>query len=223
MYLYLRYISLIVHGVYELSISHLTSGYASESTCKVSFILSITIIQLSTTVVEVILAMRAYALFNKSRRIGLLLCFLITAEFANMCFTMTDMAPVTSFGTVCVLLQLPQKAATTGMIVPITQTTLVGLITFKSILAVQSGWGRTPLVSLLIQEGIAVYLTMLVLFAFVFFGSMREDERMISMVFWSMSIVSTCGCRLLINMERVGKKYQRRTPPQFTTQIEIYG
>jgi hypothetical protein len=152
-------------------------------------------IQISHTCVEYLLATRgmfssvdskleegsntsaAYALFNKSRYVAILLSLLIAAEFVNMCISVSDMALGVSFEIVCVIVPVPKKTTTSGyvypliyyilrpnqprIIVPITQTTLVGLIIFRSILARHSGWGRTPLVSLLIREGLATYFLMI--------------------------------------------------------------
>lgn len=42
-------------------------------------------------------------------------------------------------------------------VVMITQTTLIGLTLIKHILAKRAGWGRTPLVSLLIRDGTITY------------------------------------------------------------------
>ncbi|KIK94645.1 hypothetical protein PAXRUDRAFT_142430 [Paxillus rubicundulus Ve08.2h10] len=222
MYLFLRHIHLIIQGAYTLSISHLTSGYASASTCRLSSAFGVVMIQISHTCVEYLLATRAYALFNKNRYVAILLTLLIASEFVNMCISVSEMASGVPFETVCVIILVPKKTITSGIIVPITQTTLVGSIIFKSILARHSGWGRTPLVSLLIREGLATYLLMIILFGFAAIWSLREDERAISLVFWSMSMMSICGCRLLINIERLTRKHERDIPPIFTTQIEIF-
>ncbi|KIJ20650.1 hypothetical protein PAXINDRAFT_95711 [Paxillus involutus ATCC 200175] len=222
MYLFLRHINLIIHGVYAFFISHLTSGYASASACRSSIILGIVTIQISHTCVEYLLAMRAYALFNKSRYVAMLLGLLIAAEVVNMCISVSDMASGVSFETVCVIVPAPKKTTTSGIIVPITQTALVGSIVFKSVLARYSGWGRTPLVSLLIRDGLGTYFFMTILFGFAAIWCLREDERAVSLVFWSMSIMSICGCRLLINTEKLGRKQGRHTPLMLTTHIEMF-
>ncbi|KAF9219793.1 hypothetical protein BS17DRAFT_378963 [Gyrodon lividus] len=222
LYLFLRHVNLIIHGAYGLSISHLTSGYASKSACKLSFIFGIVMMQILHTCVESLLALRAYALFNKSRYVAILLSLLMAAEFVNMCISVSEIVSSASFETVCILIPVARKTLSSGIIVPITQTTLVGSITFKSIVAKYSGWGRTPLVSLLIREGLAIYLLTIFLFGLAAICSFREDERGISLVFWCMSIMSTCGCRLLINMERLGRKRELRVPVELTTQIEIF-
>ncbi|KIK94644.1 hypothetical protein PAXRUDRAFT_827782 [Paxillus rubicundulus Ve08.2h10] len=222
MYLFLRHISLIIHGVYAFSISHLTSGYASASACSLSVILGVVTIQVLHTCVEYLLAKRAYALFNKSRYVAILLGLLIAAEVVNMCISISDVTSGVSFETVCVIFPAPKKTTTFGIIVPITQTILVGSIVFKSVLARCSGWGRTPLVSLLIREGLVTYLLMTILFGFAVIWCLREDERAVSLVFWSMSIMSTCGCRLITNTEKLGRNQGRHTSLLLTTQIEVF-
>ncbi|KIJ20649.1 hypothetical protein PAXINDRAFT_66815 [Paxillus involutus ATCC 200175] len=102
----------------------------------------------------------AYALFNKSRYVAILLSLLIACEIINICICVSETVPSVSFETICILVPVPKRTMTYGIIVPITQTTLVGSIIFKSVLARYSGWGRTPLVSLLIREGVGTYLLM---------------------------------------------------------------
>ncbi|KIJ64951.1 hypothetical protein HYDPIDRAFT_111642 [Hydnomerulius pinastri MD-312] len=102
----------------------------------------------------------------------------------------------------------------------------MGLITTKSVLAAQAGWGRTPLVSLLIREGIVVYLALLGLLAFALMACIRRDDRSILAVFWFTSIMSIFGCRLILNMERLSRKLSQErilggSYPAFTTQIEL--
>ncbi|KAF9244646.1 hypothetical protein BU15DRAFT_59396 [Melanogaster broomeanus] len=150
------------------------------------------VIQISHTCVEVLLAMRAYALFNKNRRIAILFFFLITAEFANMGVSVSKMAADVSFETVCILVPVPRDTLSSGMIVPLTQTALVGTITFKSAVGVYAGWGNTPLVSLLIREGLATYLLAIVLFGFAAFWSLSDDVGATSLILWAVfSVIRT--------------------------------
>ncbi|KAF8836208.1 hypothetical protein BDN67DRAFT_958338 [Paxillus ammoniavirescens] len=222
MYLYLRHTNLIIHGVFTLSIAHLTSGYASASACRLSFFVGIVAVQISHTCVEYLLATRAYALFNKNRYVAILLSLLIAGEIINISICVSETIPGVSFETVCVLIPVPKRTMTYGIIVPITQTILVGSIIFKSVLARYSGWGRTPLVSLLIREGVGTYLLMTMLFGFAAIWCLSEDERGVSLCYWSISMMSTCGCRLLINTEKLGRKQGRDTPLMLTTQIEMF-
>ncbi|KIJ64953.1 hypothetical protein HYDPIDRAFT_111643 [Hydnomerulius pinastri MD-312] len=227
LYLFLRYINLAALTATAVAISFLTSGSASELTCRIWFVFVVFIGQFSSTLTEVILAVRAYALCSRSRRIALFLCILIWSELITASLVTLGRARGTraSFGTVCLLIDLPKKTLFHAIPLLITQTALMGLITIKSVLAAQAGWGRTPLVSLLMREGIVVYFAMLGFLAFALMAYIQRDDRSILTVFWFTSIMSIFGCRLILNMERLSRKLSQErmggSYPAFTTQIEL--
>ncbi|KIJ65438.1 hypothetical protein HYDPIDRAFT_110510 [Hydnomerulius pinastri MD-312] len=221
LFLYLRHVNFATHLAYQLAMRYLTSGEAPVSTCRSFFLLGYTVIQLSNTCVEFILAMRAYALFNRSRHIALLIAALIGAEIAGVIVSASDMLSQVPFGTVCILVYMPMETLPYAALVPVTQTVLLGLILFRTTLAAHAGWGRTPLASLLIREGFAVYFVMIAIFAFSLVARFHEDDGVMALVLWGMAVMSTCGCRLLINMQRFGKKQRIPSPPVFSTEVDI--
>ncbi|KAH7884969.1 hypothetical protein F5I97DRAFT_1881294 [Phlebopus sp. FC_14] len=103
-----------------------------------------------------------------------------------------------------------------------TYTIFICIIILKSCLAIRSGFGRTPLVSLLIREGITIYGFVIVYFAVALISIMQGDDRAMTLFMWAVSISSTCGCRLIISLERLGRNLGiRSSEPAFTSQIEL--
>ncbi|KAF9235328.1 hypothetical protein BU15DRAFT_27441, partial [Melanogaster broomeanus] len=160
-YLYLRYANLAMLMALATAISHLTSGHVPASTCQAWIVCSLIILQVSDVSMVTILGFRVYALFNRSRRLAQFLCLLISCQFAVISFVIADIRSGISFETACILFRFPAKTTIYGAIIPITQTILLGLICFKGSFAVHAGWGRAPLVSLVIRQGLAIYFVML--------------------------------------------------------------
>ncbi|KAF9231365.1 hypothetical protein BU15DRAFT_26138, partial [Melanogaster broomeanus] len=160
-YLYLRYANLAMLTALATAISHLTSGHGPASTCQAWIVFSLVILQVSDVSMVTILGFRVYALFNRNRRIGRFLCLLISCQFAVTAFLISEIRSGISFETACILFRFPAKTTIYGSVIPITQTILLVLICFKGSRAVHAGWGRAPLVSLVIRQGLAIYIVML--------------------------------------------------------------
>ncbi|KIJ62969.1 hypothetical protein HYDPIDRAFT_93638, partial [Hydnomerulius pinastri MD-312] len=160
-YLYLRYVNIASHVSFTIAIPYLTSGHAPELTCKMWLTAILMNVQLSDVSLQLILAFRVYALFNRSRHIASLLCLLFCCRLFVLWSNTAHAIPSASFGTMCVMLSVPKESMTYGAVVPITQSTMLGLICFKAFFVMHSGRGRTPLVSLVLRQGVAVYCVML--------------------------------------------------------------
>ncbi|KAH7884970.1 hypothetical protein F5I97DRAFT_1881321 [Phlebopus sp. FC_14] len=181
LYLYFRYVPLIVHIAFEFAIFDLTSGYAAPSTCKAWLMLIWIILQLSSSLFEYILALCTYALFNRSRYIAFLFSILIAGEIVSAAFTAKELFAETAFETVCILVYLPRRNMMYACFVLATHATLASLVVSKSLLAARAGRGRTPLVSLLIKQGVAYYGILIVYFSVSFVSIVQADNRAISL------------------------------------------
>ena len=115
-----------------------------------------------------------YALFNKSRRIAIILGSQMALEYVMLVIMVSHYFPRIPFIPYCILAQPPYQIiyhtqvslfyliyhfanSASSIVVLTTQSTLIGLTLIKHILARRAGWGRTPLVSLLIRDGTATY------------------------------------------------------------------
>ncbi|KAG2123429.1 hypothetical protein DEU56DRAFT_829906 [Suillus clintonianus] len=156
--------------------------------------------QVHITAVEMVLAVRVYALYNRSRRIAFLIGFQILLEVASSVVNTVYAVRITRS---CMFSKPPHQLLYHGIIVLSTHTTLMGLPLLKHVLTRSSGWGRTPLVSLILRDGSAVHFVVSAL-CVVMIGFCRLDgERATVMFFWSLSILSSCGCWLLMNTQRL--------------------
>ncbi|KAJ8594130.1 hypothetical protein M405DRAFT_761013 [Rhizopogon salebrosus TDB-379] len=230
LYFYLRYFGLAVQIFHLFAAPYLNSGNASKSTCFIWYVYTAALAQLHTTAIEIILATRVYALFNRSRRIAIILGLLMLLEYIMFAVVVGKYFPGIVMMPYCILSKPPFEIVYHTIVILTTQTTLLGLTLMKHILAKRAGWGRTPLVSLLIRDGTTAHFIICVIFFSIASFCELHDERSVIIFFWLISIVSSCGYRLIINVQRLtddGKTHSVPHPritsqnPHITSQIEI--
>ncbi|KAJ8593003.1 hypothetical protein M405DRAFT_635378 [Rhizopogon salebrosus TDB-379] len=223
LYFYLRYFGLATQIFHLFTAPYLNSGNASKSNCFIWYVYAAVLSQLHTTAVEIILAVRVYALFNRSRRIAILLGLLMILEYIMLVFMVCKYLPGVVIKPYCILSEPPPESVYHITVIMGTQTTLLGLTLMKHSLAKRAGWGRTPLVSLLIRDGTTAYFIICVIFFFIVSFCKLHEERSVMGFFWLISIISSCGCRLIINTQHLmdsGKNHS--VPhPHITSQIEV--
>ncbi|KAG2356803.1 hypothetical protein BDR07DRAFT_418086 [Suillus spraguei] len=121
-----------------------------------------------------------YALFNRSRRIAFLVGFHILLEVISSLVNVVYTVRATIHG-YCMFSKPPDQ------------------LMYHS----RSGWGRTPIISLLLRDSSAVLFVISAL-CLLMIGFCRLDgERATVMFFWGVPILSLCGCRLLINIQQL--------------------
>lgn len=221
LYLFLRYLSLATQIFHQFAVPYLNSGKAPKSSCFAWFVYTAIMAQFQITAVEIILAFRVYALFNRSRRIAIILGSLMSLEYIVLMIVISISFHRIPSIPYCILSKPPSQIITSSIAVVATQSTLLGLALIKNILARRAGWGRAPLVSLLIRDGTATYFIICVIFFCI--GSFCElrDERTVIMFFWLISIISSCGCRLIINMQRLAVDEKLVPHAPITSEIEV--
>ncbi|KAG2356804.1 hypothetical protein BDR07DRAFT_418501 [Suillus spraguei] len=222
LYLFLRYLSLAIQIFHQFAVPYLNSGKALKSNCFAWYVYTVIIGQFQTTAVEIILAVRVYALFNRSRRIVIILGSLMTLEFVILVIVVSGYFHRIPSIPYCILSKPPHQIIYYAIAVVTTQSTLLGLALIKQILARRAGWGRAPLVSLLIRDGTTTFFIIcVILFCIGSFCELR-DERTVIMFFWLISIISSCGCRLIVNMQRLAVYEKLVHCSPITSEIEVY-
>jgi len=89
---------------------------------------------------------------------------------------------------------------------------LIGLTLIKYFFALRAGWGRAPLVSLVVRDNTTVYATILFLVISVVIMCGLEKERAVAVIFWSTSLISISGCRMILGMERFAREISSDLP-----------
>ncbi|KAH7924348.1 hypothetical protein BV22DRAFT_1035246 [Leucogyrophana mollusca] len=225
LYLLIRYGALVLQIFHQFAVPFITEGRATASLCKAWFMYAVITAQAMTSAVELILMTRVYALYNKSRRIALLLFALAMCEIMTLAINSVHTIPNLQASNVeiCILAKPPPEIVYYSLTVLLTQSTLLVLTILKHVFVRRMGLGRTPIVSQLTRDGTVVYGIMFVLLLMTAVFCKSDQQITIVMFFWSMSVSSTCGCRLIINMQRLSKYEDARsdTAAQFTSDIEL--
>ncbi|KAF8876726.1 hypothetical protein BD779DRAFT_1677626 [Infundibulicybe gibba] len=161
--------------------------------------------QVLMTGIEIIMMIRVFALFNRSSRIRKLLISVFSVSFI-----------LEMIGTIMIICTVhfpseeyhrsdasPMSLAFFGAGIGISQSVIAVMTSGKYIAALQHGWARTPLVSLMIRDGGLVF-TLLAMFLsiIVFYEVSGELSPALwhAAYAWYIALISTAGCRLIINM-----------------------
>ncbi|KAG6374063.1 hypothetical protein JVT61DRAFT_4704 [Boletus reticuloceps] len=220
-YFYFRYFLLAVH-IFHLAISPaLSSGQTPHSLCIIWYRYIILIAQLSFSMVHIILAIRVHALFNRNRKICVFLGSLILLESGFAVIHVVKCLPIEYLES-CFLIKPHRDLADAHAVLIMTiQSILMGMFTFKRVVGVRLGWGRTPLMSFLMNEAASNYVVVFLLcgtgLAFVVF----DDQRAIITFYWSTPLFSAVGCRLILNMERFARRYPPDEEIMLTSHITL--
>ncbi|KAG1774745.1 hypothetical protein EV702DRAFT_1122482 [Suillus placidus] len=229
LYIYFRYFSMLIQAIHPSIMDYFAGGHGSPSFCLAWKIYAPLVTQVNTTAVEMLLAVRVYALFNRSRRIAFLVGFHILLDVISSVVNAVYTIQATKHhGPYCISSKPPRQLLYHSIIVLSTQITLMGLTLLKTVLSRRSGWGRTPIVSLLLRDSRAVLFVISAL-CLLSIGLCRLDgARTTVMFFWSVSILSSSGCWLLMNTQQLVAHYPTRKehsasirPPVLSTIIEI--
>jgi hypothetical protein len=94
----------------------------------------------------------------------------------------------------CVPTNLPAVLIYPGAGVALTQTVIMGLTVAKHTVAVRNGWGRTPVVSLMIRDGTTVFIVMSGLMVLGALCSIFHPSVAGLFFSWGMSILCCIVC-----------------------------
>ncbi|KAH7884310.1 hypothetical protein F5I97DRAFT_1437879 [Phlebopus sp. FC_14] len=192
-YLYFRYVTLAAHVAYGVCIAYLTSNRPPGSTCRAWFLFMTATAAFSKTQIELMLAMRAYVLFDRRPWVLHFLCLLCTVELTSDVTGAVYTMPMAAFEQACIIVDIPWEGRSFMVVCPIIQTCLVGMILFKSFLAIRAGWGRTPLVSLLIREGFTTYFVLMGLFVLLVFMCSYKGIQGVSVIMYRVGMKHRLG------------------------------
>lgn len=141
LYVYFRYFSLLIQAIHPGLVEYLVGSHDSPSPCLAWSIYASLVGQVHVTAVEMVLAVRVYALFNRSRRIAFLVGFHILLQVTSSVVNVVYTIRAAKYHGYCIFSKPPLQLTYHGIIVLSTQITLMGLTLLKTVLARRSGWG----------------------------------------------------------------------------------
>lgn len=158
--------------------------------------------QVLIATVESVLIVRVHALYDRSRIVTVILVLLFVAENVVMIITLVGVAPEIGFDSICTVVHSPPRLLLFAVAFVSFETVLFILTLFKFIVALRNGWGRTPVLFLLVRDGtwafILIFVTLCVNAGF-YLG--EGNSAMSSIAFpWLLSIEAFAGARLVLNL-----------------------
>lgn len=157
-------------------------------------------LQLLLAVIDILLMMRVYALYNRSLRIACFLALLFIATQSTMAWAMATALPKIRSNSFCILTSSPPTVAYFGGSSILEQSVLFGMTACKFAQAARAGWGSTALIALLMRDGTWAFALVfgIVMLNSTLFVVLKNGLAAIAYP-WLFTICSFATCRLVLN------------------------
>ncbi|KAF5379356.1 hypothetical protein D9757_007675 [Collybiopsis confluens] len=168
----------------------------------------------STTIaVDYILISRVNAFYFDSRIVRWIVGISYVLEMAVMAVGLGLALPGSQFDSICLVEDIPQSLLAYAIVVILFQTLLFFLTARKFILSLRSGWGRVPIVVLLMRDGTWAFLVLLgkhnalnslgcrsLLACDASIYGFKNHAFAGLLYSWLLTVYSFCGYRVLLNI-----------------------
>ncbi|PPQ83628.1 hypothetical protein CVT25_006313 [Psilocybe cyanescens] len=144
--------------------------------------------------VEIVLMARVYALYKKSIWIASLFIVLILAEMVTVVIGIVTNVPGKDFRVANILLKSPTSYVYYGISAIVSQITILGFTLAKYKTAVQGGWGKVPIMILMVRDGTAAFFILLVVTTMTVVATSMETEY------------APIGNSLILNMQKLSTR-----------------
>jgi len=155
------------------------------------------------TAVEIIMMARVYALYKKSPWVGLIFGCLILGEIGAVVAGVVFSTPGKNFTPSSILMSDSNSYTYFGISAIVSQVTILALTLAKYKTAVQHGWGKVPIMLLMVRDGTAAFFILLIITTMTVVATSMQTEYAPIGNSWFLSIVACSGCRLIINMQHL--------------------
>ncbi|KAF9037754.1 hypothetical protein BJ165DRAFT_1614625 [Panaeolus papilionaceus] len=219
LYAWSRYFGLVAQ-VSTLVLNELGNRRASWKLCMATFIAKGVCAQLMISCVEAILMIRVHALYSCNRGVGRILTsiFLVgtLCEIVGSALMIRSTQPLHDLSSLHQLSATGEVCGTTKMRAgpmlvfalgtALVQGTVVISTVRKIFLNRRSRWHRTPLVSLMVRDGIAIFIMLAAMISTVISMEVVKGQ---GPLWWNVSsawfigLLSIGGCRLILNMRKL--------------------
>ncbi|KAI0270410.1 hypothetical protein BC834DRAFT_967211 [Gloeopeniophorella convolvens] len=203
LFLFVRYFAVAM----QIALLFVGSRFAprfdyAESDCVKWYVFQEAGTQLLVAAVEIILMLRVHALYDRSRRIALLLIFLFVAENLVMSVTLARAAHHARFDTGCAVVHTPRGLAAFAVAFAAFESVLCGLTLAKFAAALRTGWARAPVLRRAVRDGTwafaLVFVTLCVNAGF-FLGKHNSPRAALAFP-WLLSVEAAAGARVVLGL-----------------------
>ncbi|KAH9974224.1 hypothetical protein BJV74DRAFT_753527, partial [Russula compacta] len=161
--------------------------------------------QLLVAAVEFILIIRVHALYDRKIAVTATILSLFLVENVIMIVTLAKVIPRVRFDSNCTVIHSPSGLIFFAAAFVALETVLFVLTLIKFLIALRDGWGRTPVLHLLVRDGtwafILIFVTLCVNVGF-YIGDGNSSISAIAFP-WLLSVESFAGARIVLNLHAV--------------------
>ncbi|TFK31293.1 hypothetical protein BDQ12DRAFT_217459 [Crucibulum laeve] len=230
LYTWSRYVPLCAQIINVILSEMVYAASPSNKICIGNYIFKAVAGQLSLTCVEMIILLRVYALYNRSRRITY---FLGGVFLTGLTLQIIGSVMLVTSAYTGPILCSSSQASTMGLSLfaagACVNETIMLFMTFLKVFGTyRDGWGRTPLVSVMIRDGLLVFVLLSVIISTMISFELVQH---LSDSLWNTAFscyiasLSITGCRLILKMRRLSVRNMDEdtdmTEIQFTSVFRI--
>ncbi|KAJ7178499.1 hypothetical protein C8R43DRAFT_461285 [Mycena crocata] len=217
-FLFLRYFPLSVQLCNRiLDEKVVLQEHLEHSALRAWYISQVFVAHLAMTGVEFVMMVRVYALYHNARWVGWGFACLLLAETIAVVVGFVVTLPGIHFEPRTFVTNVPHSFAYLGIASLVAQA----IILILTLVRFFRQWAGTSLGTLLIRDGSVVY--------FIFFSttlaaviySIRGVSVGMTEYAWYLSIISSVGCRLILNMQRLPSSRPAQTSSYRSSDLEL--
>ncbi|RDX54621.1 hypothetical protein OH76DRAFT_1478889 [Lentinus brumalis] len=182
--------------------------------CRVWIAYQLVANEVLTVVVEIILIIRIYAMYNRNWIVTRTVYALFVAEVVAMCTILAITVPKFEFTSQCLITSTPKIFPSYWTISLAFETTLFLLTLYKffSVLEIMK-FHRQPIIVTLVRDGTWAYA---IIFAIMLLNTLMYELEKNTLAgicyFWELSVMSYAGSHVLLNLRRLAMDPRQHLP-----------
>ncbi|OBZ78428.1 hypothetical protein A0H81_02392 [Grifola frondosa] len=206
LYCFIRYFPIISEvGLLTLLVQPNKTPNISTFICTTSTIVDHILLESMILAVEIILIIRIYVLYNRSRRVLIAILGLFAASIVVTFVGVHIASSRLLYDEQCFVSSAPTIFIAAWVAPAIFDTVLCILILMKFGESWREGLGKSPILNIIVRDGIWAYLLVLIMMVLncLTYTVVRHTLSG-TLYFWTLSILSFVGSHVLLNLRQIG-------------------
>ncbi|KAJ7072274.1 hypothetical protein C8F01DRAFT_1103232 [Mycena amicta] len=218
-FLFLRYFPLAAH-ICNRVVSEMVyqQVHLGQSALRGWYVAQVLVAHLAMSGVELVMMARVYALYHNNRLIGRAFICLWVVETVVVIIGLVVTLPGVEFEQQLFVTRAPHSFAYLAIATLVSQAVILGLTIAKYR---EGEWTGTSLISLLMRDGALVYIIFFASTLTAAIYSIRALTLGMAEFSWLLTIISSVGCRLILNMQRLPSRKTSETASHRTSSMEL--
>lgn len=216
-FLFLRYFTFVTQFVNRsVDMAVLYDFPLRPSAIKVYYIVGVIVAQLAMAGVESVMMVRVYALYGRSKYVKFSFIFLLFAGFATMIVGLVLNIPEDNFKPTSIMVSAPASFAYFGVAALVSQVAILALSAMR--------WrpgSSAPVMRMFMFDGMLAFISISIVSTVLTICTLLRLSSTATSYAWLLCLVSSAGCRLILNIQRQSEpRYpsaRTSSTPQFTT------